>query len=110
MGFADIVLNQIYENNNDHPLETLFMMPYSESFALNKIELEFSLADGTKKSLETKVVEREEAKITYSEAIKKGESAIISYTESPTESKSMLRVKLGNFPPRSKAILRAFCS
>ena len=34
----------------------------------------------------------------------------MSYTESKSESKSMLRVKLGNFPPRSKAHLKAICS
>lgn len=85
MGFADIVLHQYYENNSANPLETLFMMPYSDSFALNKIILEFTLADGTKKSLETQVSEREKAKITYSQAISDGDTAIMSYTESPVE-------------------------
>jgi hypothetical protein len=32
-----MVLHQVYENANDHPLETLFMMPYSETFTLSKI-------------------------------------------------------------------------
>ncbi len=110
MGFADLILTQQYENNNDYPLEILFMMPYSDSFALNKITVNFTLKDGTVNYLETKVIEREEAKVMYTSAISSGKTAVMSYTESPTESKSMLRVMLGNFPPRSKACLRAICS
>ncbi len=53
MGFADIVFHQVYENRNDNPLETLFMMPYSDSFALNKIIVDFTLENGTIKTLET---------------------------------------------------------
>ena len=34
----------------------------------------------------------------------------MSYTESSGQSKSMLRVILGNFPARSKAYLQAFCA
>ncbi len=47
MGYADMVLHQIYENTNDHPLETLFMMPYTDTFTLSKIIVDFTLADGT---------------------------------------------------------------
>ena len=47
MGYADMVLHQVYENTNDHPLETLFMMPYTETFTLSKIIVDFTLADGT---------------------------------------------------------------
>jgi hypothetical protein len=46
MGFADIVLHQVYENINDHPLETIFKLPYSDSFALNKITVDFVFFDG----------------------------------------------------------------
>ena len=109
-GYADMELNQVYENSNDHPLETLFMMPYSESFTLNKIIIMYILADGTQKRLETKVSEREAAFAKYHDAVSQGETVLISYTESRSESKSMLRIKLGNFPPNSKAHLRAICS
>jgi len=60
-GYADMTLHQVYENTNDHPLETLFMMPYSLTFSLNKIIVDFTLQDGTVKTLETKVTEREAA-------------------------------------------------
>jgi len=72
MGYADMVLHQVYENANDHPLETLFMMPYSETFTLSKIIVDFTLADGTIKTLETKVTEREVAIATYTNAVASG--------------------------------------
>ena len=86
------------------------MMPYSDTFALSKIIVEFILADGSSSILETKVVEREAAKVMYTEALKKGETAVTSYTQSPHESKKMLRIMLGNFPPHSKAYLQAICT
>ena len=106
-GYADLTLHQLYENNSDHPLETLFMMPYSDTFSLTKIEVDFKLPDGTTASIETRVTEREAAKIQYSDAIASGQTAVMSYTESSSTSKPMLRVILGNFPAHSKAYLRA---
>ena len=60
-GFADTTLHQVYENPNDHPLEVLFAMPISKEFNLNRIEIDFTLQDGSKKCLVTKVDEREKA-------------------------------------------------
>ena len=65
-------LNQVYENNNEHPLETLFMMPYSDTFTLSKIIVEYIMSDGTKKTLETKVSEREAAVAKYNDAVASG--------------------------------------
>ena len=48
-----MIMHQAYENNNDYPLETLFMMPYSDTFTLNKIIVSFTLADGQVSTLET---------------------------------------------------------
>jgi len=75
-----MTMHQVYENSNDHPLEILFMMPYSENFSLNKIYVDYLLSDGTKKTLETIVSEREKAIIQYNEAVATGQTAIISYT------------------------------
>jgi hypothetical protein len=82
MGYADMILHQVYENENEHPLETLFMMPYSDTFTLNKIIVDFRLADGTVRTLETKVTEREAAVAKYTDAITTGQTAVISYTQS----------------------------
>jgi len=48
------------------------MMPYSDSFTLNKIIVDFTLSDGTIKTLETKVTEREIAQAKYTDAVSSG--------------------------------------
>jgi hypothetical protein len=54
MGFADILVHQVYENSSDLPLDIAFIMPYPDSnFDLNKIEVDFTLEDGTVKYVET---------------------------------------------------------
>ena len=60
-GYADFVMHQLYENRSENPLEVLFMMPYSETFTLNKIEVDFDLPDGTRKQIVSRVTEREAA-------------------------------------------------
>ena len=50
----------------------MFMMPYSDTFTLNKIIVDYILKDGTKKTLETKVSEREAAVAKYNDAIASG--------------------------------------
>ena len=106
-GFADITLHQIYQNDKSNPLETLFMMPYSDSFCVNKIKVEFLLEDGSRKILETKVCEREKAQVQYNDAVATGKTAVLSYTESRLKSsfKPMLRIMLGNFPANRKAFI-----
>ena len=64
-GLADMLIHQAYENNNNHPLETLFMMPYTDTFVLTKISVKITTADGKVEVIETKVVEREAAKVIY---------------------------------------------
>ena len=108
-GYADMVLHQIYENDKDHALETLFMMPYAENFFMSHIEVDFRLEDGTTKTLKTKVSEREIAQVKYNDAVATGQTAVLSYMQETRQSKNMLRVMLGNFPARSKALLRAYC-
>lgn len=56
--------------------------------------------------MQTKVQEREQAKIVYDDAMASGQTAVISYTSSTDKTKSLLRVMLGNFPPLSKAHLK----
>lgn len=39
-----------------------------------------------------------------------GLTGVISYTDEDLDNKKLLRIMLGNFPPLSKAELKAFCS
>jgi len=48
------------------------MMPYSDTFTLSKIIVEYIMSDGTKKTLETKVSERETAISKYNDAVASG--------------------------------------
>ena len=57
-----MVIHQMYANDKNVDIETQFSLPYTESFKLTKIIAEFTLKDGTKKILKTKVVKKEEAK------------------------------------------------
>ena len=84
-----MVIHQAYENSNDHPLETLYMMPYSDTFTLSKIIVSLTLENGQVTTLETKVTEREIAKANYAKAIEEGKTAVHSYTASTEKSKPM---------------------
>jgi hypothetical protein len=39
-----------------------------------------------------------------------GLTGVISYSDEDLKNKKLLRIMLGNFPPKSKADLKAFCS
>jgi len=84
-------------------------MPYAQNFFLSHIEVDFRLEDGTTRTLKTIVSEREVAQAKYNDAITQGQTAVISYMQDVRQSKNMLRVMLGNFPARSKALLKAYC-
>jgi hypothetical protein len=58
------------------------MMPYSDKLVLYQIIVQFTLEDGKTETLVTKVVERDAAKSTYSDALQRGETAVVSFTES----------------------------
>jgi hypothetical protein len=46
-GFADMIIHQVYHNEGETPLETLFMMPYTDTFTVHGLEANFHLEDGT---------------------------------------------------------------
>ena len=97
-GYADVILHQVYENDSDKALEVLFAMPISLGFSLNSIEVDFTLEDGTKKTLVTKCEERVKAQAQYSDAVASGKTAVLSTLPPTPFTKQMLRVMLGNFP------------
>ena len=111
-GFADIVIHQRYENYFETPLEVIFTMPISSTFACNKIAVDYTLPDGKVESIETIVTERQRAQEVYEDAVASGEAAVIA-TLPPANTqltRQMMRIALGNMPANSKANLRAFCS
>jgi len=110
--YANFTMHQTYVNNEENKaLETVFLMPVSESLAVHKIEIEFVLKDGTRKFFETKVEERQVAIQKYDDAVATGKTVVMStLSEKLRNIKQMLRVNLGNFPPMSTAYLKVICS
>ena len=56
-------------NGSDEPLELLYMMPVSQTFTLSSITVDFTLVDGTRKSVSTRIVEKERAKEIFEDKI-----------------------------------------
>ena len=54
-------MHQLYENKSENPLELLFVMPISDTFTLNKIEVDFVLGDGSVKTIVSRIEERQKA-------------------------------------------------
>jgi len=101
-----VTFNQVYENKSEAAIETLFMMPTSESFSVNHMTVDFFLSDGTKETLVTRVAEREKAKVEYDDAVATGKTAVMSHVTYKTLERSgpqIFKMFLGNFPPQSKA-------
>ena len=108
-GFADFVLHQLYENNEDAPLEIVFKMPLSDTFTLNQIVIDFTLEDGKKKQIVTKVADRQKAEEQYEDKVAQGKTALLATLPAVRQDYQMLTVKMGNMPPKSTAYLRAYC-
>ena len=108
-GHAALTMHQFYSNESDTPLETLFLMPNSDMWTVNSLEVTFTLQDGSTKTLVTRIDQKEQAQQKYSDAVASGKTAVIS-TVTPTsqaQPMAILRIMLGNFPPRSRAYLKA---
>ncbi len=48
--------------------------------------------------------------VNYKKSMANGNTALISYTQAEWESKNLLKVMIGNFPPHAKASLKAICA
>ena len=55
---ASFIMSQHYINIEDSPLETIFIFPVDNDTIFSKLTIDFTLKDGTTKSLETVIEER----------------------------------------------------
>lgn len=55
---ADLTLKQTYHNQTQADIETLFIIPHSEDFALYELDVMFVLGDDTVKRFTTEIVEK----------------------------------------------------
>ena len=100
------MMTQEYVNVEDCSLETIFLFPIEIQSVVSKLTCEFTLSDGTKRQLETKIESRERAEVIYEDKVASGQTAVIgTYTKAQ---KDMVRINIGNFPPLATAVLRIF--
>mmetsp|Transcript_643 Transcript_643/g.747 ORF Transcript_643/g.747 Transcript_643/m.747 type:complete len:127 (+) Transcript_643:469-849(+) len=101
------MVQQYVNHSPDTPLETSFYFPVDIDFALSKILIDYEDLDqpGKITSIETVMEERKKAEQIYEDAVAEGDkTAVLAQTVS-RKKKSLIRVNMGNFPPRSKATL-----
>ena len=96
-------MSQQYENLGESALETTFNFPVDTDFALTKLHIKFKDDQGKITEVETEIEERQKAQEKYDDAIAQGDKMPVMATHKTTASRKMLRVQMGNFPPRSKA-------
>eukprot|EP00347_Sterkiella_histriomuscorum_P017977 403347255 len=103
---ASFEMRQHYVNIEDIPIETIYLFPVDVDSVFTNLEIEFTLQDGSKRQLITKVDLREKVQVKYEEAVASGKTAIVgSFTKTQRD---MVRVVIGNFPPNSSAVVKCF--
>jgi hypothetical protein len=91
-------------NFSSQPIETIFFFPRDIDSVITKIVCEFTLQDGTKRSIETRVEERVIAECKFEDAVASGKTAVFgSYSHT---NQDLMRISIGQFPPLSRAELR----
>ena len=101
---ASFEMIQKYVNIESHPIETLFYFPKDIESVFTKLTCEFTLQDGSKRFLETKIEEREKAVVKYEDAVASGKTAILG--SFARMNKNMIKISIGQFPPMSRAIVK----
>ena len=88
------------------------MMPLSDTFTINKLEIDFVLSDGSVTTVVSRVEEKQKAQQLYEDKMIQGQTAVMATLPkiTPSMSKKMLKIQLGNMPAQSKAFLRAYCN
>lgn len=99
---------QKYVNLSDKPIESLFYFPKDIDSVITQITCEFTLRDGSKKQLATKVEEKKKAEVKYEDAVASGQTVVMgSFSKL---NKEMVRICIGQFPPMARAELKiTFC-
>ena len=82
----------------------MFLFPIDVTVVISKVNVKFTLPDGTERELETLVDERKKVEIKYEDAVSTGKTAVMGgYVARQT--RNMMRINIGNFPGNSRASL-----
>lgn len=100
-------MTQTYENLGEKGLDVTFFYPVDINFALSKIRVEFvDIDDPTNKQVtETCMETRRSAEKKYADIKKEGKELGVLATHASVNSRELIKVQLGNFPPNTRATL-----
>jgi hypothetical protein len=97
----------VNESDTD-PIETVFYFPVDIGYGLNKLRMElYDLNDPNAEPgvVETVIEEKKKAEENFEEAVVEGKSMPVMVKYTGTKSIKKVSFHLGNFPPKSKAVL-----
>lgn len=96
---ARVVLEQVYTNPTEKYLELEYCAPIQPKVCVYKFKAVFGEME-----IEGVVKEKEEAKYEYEQAVKEGKKA--AFGQIDENSKDVLRLKVGNVPPKESVTIR----
>ena len=99
-------MTQKYVNIESQPIETLFYFPKDIESVITKLTCEFTLQDGSKMFLETKIEERGKEVVKYEDAVASGKTPELRSIAKMY--KDMIKLSIGQFPPMSRAIVKVY--
>ena len=89
---ASITFEQTYANKLKNPIECVYQFPVDKAYAVSTVTVEIN-----DKVIETKIMEKEEAKEKYSDSVSSGNTAaLVEYDE---EVSDVLSINLGSIQP-----------
>ena len=95
---AEIHFTTEYKNSSDHPIELLYQFPTDQRFTVTRVK---AVID--EREILTKIMEKEEAKETYSDAVASGNTAVkVSFDE---EVADILNINIGQLQPQKSAVI-----
>ncbi|XP_052281441.1 von Willebrand factor A domain-containing protein 5A-like isoform X2 [Dreissena polymorpha] len=96
---AEVVTKLQYTNAEENPIEALFTFPVDDGSAVYQFE-----ADIDGRHIVAEVQEREQAILTYKDAVDNGKTAML--LKEDTKSSDTFQCTLGNLPPGKDAVLK----
>ena len=103
-GVASFEMTQKYVNLEFQPVETIFYFPRDIQSTITKLTCEFTLRDGSKKLLETRIEDSCKAVVEYYDAVTSGKKPVFGRIGNVCN--DMVSIGIGQFPPMAKAVLK----
>ncbi|XP_068682454.1 von Willebrand factor A domain-containing protein 5A-like isoform X1 [Montipora foliosa] len=95
---AQVVAFMKYTNNEENPIEAIYIFPLDEQAAVCGFE---ATVDG--RTIVAQVQGKEEARDTYDDALSSGQNAFL--LEESDESSDIFQISVGNLPPKKEALI-----